>query len=648
MKLTTAPLLGAALLVAACGGDSGGASGSSSNTSNATSNAEQDAGQDADLDTAGEPDTSEPPTSWCESATSQRYDPLTREELDVWPDSLWTREDPASPTGQRLQVSDSPWAQLAPEVIARSVTSDLDVLSGFASQGAVFFRFDGALGALPEGVVTDAPGVTLVDLDAAPPAAVPIEVTTLEDDPTLVLQPMRPLTRGHLHVAVVTTAQPAADGGCVAPSPTTRAILDGEVADAPLARLTPLWRGALEQLGVERGDVSAMTVFRVHDTHAVFTEIAADIQGSAPSWSPEGECVVEERWRRCELVFEANDFRSEDGGIRDAEVSATYALPVRAWLPLEADGPVPALVYGHGLNGDRGGGRFAAQRLVEEGFAVFSTDAVEHGDHPIYGDPSVPLDALRFLAVDINNLTFNAGTLQGNVMQTVMDRLQLIRLLQLAPDVDGDGAQDVAPERMAYWGLSLGGMLGSSTVALSDHIDAAVLTVAGGWLSVFVTDTAQAALLIPALENIVGGAGVLARWLIVAQSALDSADPATWGPHVLHDRLVGDAPDLLFPVSIHDDTVPPRSGEALARALGAPQLEPVYSPVALLEATPGPLSGNVGEATAAFVQFDEVTRDGEPELSGHDNVHRSDQGEAQAVRFFTTWRDSGQAEIIRP
>ena len=586
------------------------------------------------------------PAEYCEGATSQLYDPMISNQIDTWPDQLWTRVDEDSPTGERLFVDEAPWVPEIPTILTKTMTSDLNAISGFGTHGAVFFRFDGELGEVPEmDEAANDDRIILLDLDADPVTRIPFETRVLVDEPTLIIQPLLPLAPGHRHAAIVTTALTDVDGGCIAPSRITQRILDDNIPGR-MAELTAPWIEAVDAAGLERSQVSAITTFRVHREHDVFAEIAEDIDAMELQWGAERSCETTDRWVQCELSFEASDFRSEDGAVRNSDVGATYALPVRAWMPLDADDSAPLAVFGHGLNGDVGQGGGVASRLVAEGYVVVATDALEHGNHPSYGDPSVELDALRFLGVTFDGVSFDAGALQGNFMQTVLDRLQLISLVQAQPDIDGDGAADVDASRVSYWGISLGGMLGSGTMALSPDIDAGVLSIAGGHLVVFVTDTANAAPFVPIFAQLAGGEDAFQRWLIVAQAAIDSADPATWGAHIVNDRLVDGAPDVLLPVSIHDDTVPPRTGRALARAIHAPHLEPVFAHVSQLAIVEGPVAENFGGITGGFSQYDLVTSGGELVPSTHDNLPYSVEAEAQALHFFRTWRDTGTAEII--
>jgi hypothetical protein len=64
--------------------------------------------------------------------------------------------------------------------------------------------------------------------------------------------------------------------------------------------------------------------------------------------------------------------------------------------------------------------------------------------------------------------------------QTVADLMQLVRVIQVGVDVDGDGVADLDAERIYYAGQSFGGIYGVKFLALEDSIRAGVANVPGG------------------------------------------------------------------------------------------------------------------------------------------------------------------------
>src|SRR5262249_45716621 len=70
--------------------------------------------------------------------------------------------------------------------------------------------------------------------------------------------------------------------------------------------------------------------------------------------------------------------------------------------------------------------------------------------------------------------------------QTTADWMQLVRVIQAGVDVDGDGARDLDPSRISYFGNSWGGNLGALLLAVEPDVRAGVLLNpgAGGGVSV--------------------------------------------------------------------------------------------------------------------------------------------------------------------
>jgi hypothetical protein len=63
--------------------------------------------------------------------------------------------------------------------------------------------------------------------------------------------------------------------------------------------------------------------------------------------------------------------------------------------------------------------------------------------------------------------------------QTVADLMQLVRVIEVGMDADGDGRPDLDPSRIYYFGQSLGGNYGTPFVAVEPDVRVGVLNVAG-------------------------------------------------------------------------------------------------------------------------------------------------------------------------
>jgi dienelactone hydrolase len=597
----------------------------------------------ADDDPVGDTDpTATEGIAWCEGSVTQRWDPLHDLELATFPDLVWTRADAASPTGLRVDVEGAPWLAEMPVGVV-DLVGPFSELSGFGRLGAIVLRFDGDLGEVPAdaaaSLVDD--GLILAELTPEGPVRVPYRATTGEHGDQLVVQPLAVLSPGAPHALVLTTAHAAADGGCVRPSPTFRALFEGDV-DPRIAATKPAHEAALDALGLTPADVSAMTVFTTHDEVATGLLAAADdIAASTFAWDGERACEDREGARLCRGSFTATDYRTAGGGVLDGLPHGTWTLDVDVWLP-KTPGPHPVLMFGHGMNGDRGQAAEVVPELTDEGFAIVAADALFHGDHPTTEGLAVT-GGLPFLGLDLDAGSVSLRQVRGSFVQTPLDRAQVLGLLRDAPDVDGDGEADVDTSRLGYLGISLGGLLGPGLLAAHPDTGAAVLSVAGGHLSVFVTSTGITEQIHPLLVGLVGSEDGLDRFLALAQAAIDGADPAVIADHVTGAHALGAPADVLLQCAHHDDVVPPPTGEMLARGLRAPRLLPGAWAVDAVQDGPARTSPVV-----AYQQFEQVTDGDQLVDAGHGNTPKSPEAFGQAVHFLTSWRDTGTAEVVAP
>jgi hypothetical protein len=65
------------------------------------------------------------------------------------------------------------------------------------------------------------------------------------------------------------------------------------------------------------------------------------------------------------------------------------------------------------------------------------------------------------------------------IRQTAADLTQLVRVIEVGMDVDGDGQHDLDPSRIFYFGQSFGANYGTVFLAVEPSVRAGVLTVAG-------------------------------------------------------------------------------------------------------------------------------------------------------------------------
>jgi len=586
------------------------------------------------------------------------YDPLADPIRGAMPDDVWTIDDATTETGLRVDTSAAPWRASTPPAL-KPLFEDLDTLDGWGVSAGIVLRFDAPVAEVKGGEATASVGP--VQLWAMPTGGaatrVPFEVQTLDGGATLVLWPMRPLPEATRAGVVVTRSLSGADGGCIEPSPTLRAVWSGEAAAPALSRLTPRHAELFAAAGVSPDQVTGSLVFTTQSATRVSVEVAEAIRLAGPevaASAPLPTCLPQADAVRCEGRLTLTNFRDDDGRIADAASDLRYDVPYSLYLPLDREGPAPLLVAGHGLAGGRDIAADLASALAPDGFAVLALDAVGHGEHPTRTQADTALAVLSFLGLDVATQTVHGLWLRDNLRQSNFDRLQALEVLRARPDVDGDGITDVDMERLAYWGISLGGIMGSELIALDGGFDAAVLTVAGARLMPLITEASSFATFRPIIGNLVGGEAELDRALPLVQAVVDGGDPVAFAGHVLGRPLPGArgrVPHLLQQMVINDETVSNGTNRSLARALGVPLVPPVLQEVGLVSVeAEAPVVGNFeGGRTAGLFQFDRMrtSRNGRPVPASHNNA-LGFEGFGQVDRFLSGWMAGDVPEIIDP
>lgn len=600
------------------------------------------------------------------SCTIQIEDP-NDDGLTTFPDRSLLIDDATTETGRRVVLDVERYAELARRLSGyrATLTDDLSEVDGFGINAEAFFQFGRAFDPAqlpePDETAPAAAGIGFVILGPGGPRLMPALVTTTDEGATLMLSPLRPLPPRTEVAAYVTRSLTAAAGGCLEPSSATGALLaspDPETAAAVTA---------LIDLGVitAASELVAITTYPTQSIYEDGIAIADDIRGRDFAFEAPPTCVDEPLWTRCEARFIAGDYRDpDDGVIRRAagaaiDPRASYSIPITMWLPLDRTGPVPVLVYGHGLTGGRGQAARLATFAAPQGIATVAIDALEHGEHPTVAEPgrSTLNTVFAFFGIDLSALrtrALQAARLRDNFAQSSFDRLQLTRLLAQHPDVDDDGEADLDLDRLAYLGVSLGGIMGPQEMALDGSIGAGILVVPGGRVSTIISDSETFAPLITAVRPAGTTDGDVRRFFPILQTILERGDPASWAPTLLGDRVPGvdGLPDILAGMVLDDEIVPNVANYALARALGIPMVEVALRPQPGIPVVTGPLTGNFTRdglvATGGLLQFDWVGDDaGGLEVADHGNVGDSDVGAEAWLHFLTTHLD-GAAEIEDP
>ncbi len=159
----------------------------------------------------------------------------------------------------------------------------------------------------------------------------------------------------------------------------------------------------------------------------------------------------------------------------------------------------PVALFSHSANGTKDGGRNIAASLAAHGIATMTINHVGHGGGP--------LSTLTVTTRNGASVTFPSagrgvdqngdgaiGVREGDsatgprtvllasdgIRQTVVDMMQLVRVIQMGIDVEGDGHSDLDPSLIYSVGASLGGATSISFMAVEPDVRAGVFLSPAG------------------------------------------------------------------------------------------------------------------------------------------------------------------------
>ena len=268
------------------------------------------------------------------------------------------------------------------------------------------------------------------------------------------------------------------------------------------------------------------------------------------------------------------DFRGA-GGIFDAgkvsgaEAAADAMLDFYLTLPAST-GTHRVVILQHGFAGDNSFGQTVANELARDDLAGIAISAVLHGRRGNF------LDLLASTPLQVRDI----------FRQTNADQMALVRSIQAGVDVDADGEADLDPSGIGYLGVSLGGILGGTFIAVEPAIQMAVLNVAGGRVA-FLGDNpgtrpfySQYYAMLAELDvNSAEFETFRQRLLELGQQALDPADPLDYARRWSIEPFEGFTPRrVLIQEGIGDQLVDNASTEALAAAGGLVANQPMSDP----------------------------------------------------------------------
>ena len=198
--------------------------------------------------------------------------------------------------------------------------------------------------------------------------------------------------------------------------------------------------------------------------------------------------------------------------------------------PMPAEG-WPVVILGHGVNGNKNAPMLNfGSTMAAHGIASISINAVGHGFGPegtmkvnrAVGGPVTFKAGGRAIDQNCDGVFASSEGLRATApreavfvsdgfRQTAVDLMQLVRVIEVGMDVDGDGQADVDQSRIYYLGASLGGGYGTVFLGVESSVKAGVIGV-------------------PVDPIPLGMLGVAANGRPVAGAALASRQPSLLNP----------------------------------------------------------------------------------------------------------------------
>ena len=550
-----------------------------------------------------------------------------------YPSDEFTVVDRSTGTGRRLAVppdliNPALVAQLGPGASPADVFGGAD---GFAALTPVVFEFDRAVDR--SSLLADGAAAVAV-FDAANgrriPVRVDLPVETLRQGAPGTVVMVWPRIRwefGHTYVARVDDRLRAASFGTLHPT-----------LDVMGAR-GPFLSGIKADLRRFEGDrwsrVLTVTRFTVRSRADATRRLDVMAAAARAAAHPVRNLAVD----RSVLVPNAaavvtgevqlTDFR-DDRGVLDPALRPRptwerflLVLPAR---PARSDG-APVVVYGHGISVSKETMLISAGSDARAGFATIGIDVPNHGDRQAdeggyVFDLTSPQQLGRLAAMAV----------QGEVDQVSLVRAVTTSLRSL--DLAGrtgtsgpvpDGRPDLDTSHLLYVGTSMGGVLGTSSVALVPEFRGALLQVAGTGIS----DIIYHSLIWPVFAGVVpsgGPAGDALALMGAAAMLLDTADNVN-----VVDRIRARGTPVLLVYGTGDAIVPNFASERLVRLLQLPVVGP--APVEVEGASGAVAADRVPADRRGAVQIDaDGLRPSDPGFGGH-LVFSSDR----ATRYLDEW-----------
>lgn len=252
--------------------------------------------------------------------------------------------------------------------------------------------------------------------------------------------------------------------------------------------------------------------------------------------------------------------------------TSTQNIPVLLTVPNAASGMTkpaagwPVLIFQHGITRSRLDMLAVADTMASVGYAVVAIDLPLHGvtdtSSPLYvgntpfagvsgertfdmdldGDGAIDPSASYY--INLNNLLVS----RDNLRQGVADLFTLTKTIPFI-DFDNDQSPDLNAANVAFAGLSLGGITGSTFLGMNPDVNSGFLSAPGGGIAnLLIASPTFGPSIIAGLESagISQGTTAYNLFVLATQTTVDSGDPINFAQltalnnNVLLHEIVGE------------------------------------------------------------------------------------------------------------
>lgn len=531
-------------------------------------------------------------------------DPLVCDPLDEracllpWPNDAFTVPDPSTPTGRRLAIIPDSTPMNADGV--HIDPTDQNHADGF-SPGSSILAFVPGLDVQGSGIApsTDigtslAEDSPIVVLDTTTGTRIAywaeLDAQAPEDDQVLIVHPASGLPEGH-HFIVALRNLVDAEGNAIERTPAFQAALDQDPEPLERARALREMLQTLDEHGVPPKYLYLAWEFTVASQESlsgrllhIRDEAYAELGDGAPEFTV-GSAVDDGAVRTIDGTFDVPNYLTGDGAPGNRFALSAGGLPERnadqpvlpvpfhCVVPVAPAAPVPGIVYGHGLMGDR----TEADRLsFAAGNGIAAVCAIDE-----IGMSTQDVPNLAAILTDLSHFPEQADRMQqGLLNQQFLGRLLNSPAGFVSDPVfqTDDGAPIVANGETQFVGNSQGGILGGAASAISTEWDRVVLGVPGIDYSLLLPRSSDW----PQFQAIFDQAytdpadRLLALQLV--QLLWDRGENSGYAQHLTADPYPGIEPKhVLLVQAFGDHQVANVSTEVLARTIGATVREPAVA-----------------------------------------------------------------------